>query len=62
LTNFSKSLQSANLTNSDERIVYVDQQGQKVADSDSQLLSRPNTQSESFADLQSFKKAINGQS
>jgi hypothetical protein len=28
LTNFSRSLQSLNLTNSDERIVYVDQQGQ----------------------------------
>jgi hypothetical protein len=40
----------------------VDQQGQKVADSDSQLLSRPNNQSESFANLQSFKNAINGQS
>jgi hypothetical protein len=56
-------LQSVNLTNSDERVVYLDQQGQKIADSDSQLLSRPNaTFNESFADLQAFKNAINGES
>jgi hypothetical protein len=59
----SNSFQSLNLTSNNERIVYVDQQGQKIADSDSQLLSKPNiTQSESFADLQAFKNAINGQS
>jgi hypothetical protein len=63
LTTLSNSLQSINLTSSDERIVYLDQQGQKIADSDSQLLSRPNgtTFNESFADLQAFKNAINGQ-
>ncbi|MBD0359370.1 MAG: cache domain-containing protein, partial [Nitrososphaeraceae archaeon] len=59
LTNFSKSLQSLNLTNN-ERIVYVDQQGQKIADSNNQSLSRPNPLNESFADLQSFRNAING--
>jgi hypothetical protein len=63
LTTLSNSLQSVNLTSSDERVVYLDQQGQKIADSDSQLLSRPNaTFNESFADLQAFKNAINGES
>ena len=54
LTNFSTSLQSLNLTNN-ERVVYVDQQGQKIADSDNPL-------NESFADLQSFRNAVNGES
>ncbi|HEX6281315.1 MAG TPA: cache domain-containing protein [Nitrososphaera sp.] len=63
----SNSLQSLNLTSTagdDERIVYVDGQGQKIADSYTQLLLPANTttQSESFADLQAFKNAINGQS
>jgi hypothetical protein len=68
LTNLSKSLQSLNLTTSNgEHIVYVDGQGQKVADSDgSQSLltaNIPTSQNESsFADLQAFKNAINGQS
>jgi hypothetical protein len=61
LTNFSKSLQSLNLTNN-ERVVYVDQQGQKIADSNNQSLSRPNSLNESFADLQSFRNAVNGES
>jgi hypothetical protein len=61
LTNFSRSLQSLNLTNN-ERIVYVDQQGQKIADSNNQSLSRHNSLNESFADLQSFKNAINRES
>jgi len=60
LTNFSKSLQSLNLTNN-ERVVYVDQQGQKIADSNNQSL-RPNSLNESFADLESFKNAVNGES
>jgi cache domain-containing protein len=67
LTGLSESLQSLNLTNNDddgERIVIVDQQGQKIVDSSGQtLLIKPNsTVNESFADLQSFKNAINGQS
>lgn len=64
LTTFSESLQSLNLTNNNdgERIVYVDQQGQKIADSNNQSLLRPNTLNESFANLQSFKNAVNGQS
>jgi hypothetical protein len=62
VTMLSKSLQSLNLKNSDERIVYVDQQGQKIADSNNQSLSRPNSLNESFADLQSFKSAINEES
>ncbi len=61
LTNFSKSLQSLNLTNN-ERVVYVDQQGQKIADSNNQSLSRPNSLNESFDDLQSFRNAVNGES
>ena len=62
VTMLGKSLQSLNLKNSDERIVYVDQQGQKIADSNNQSLSRPNSLNESFADLQSFKNAINEES
>jgi hypothetical protein len=52
------------LTSNNERIVYVDQQGQKVVDSDiSPLLSNTTTQNESFANLHAFKNAIiNGQS
>ncbi|MFL6358350.1 MAG: cache domain-containing protein, partial [Nitrososphaeraceae archaeon] len=61
LTNFSISLQSLNLTNN-ERVVYVDQQGQKIADSIDQSLLRPNSLNESFADLESFKNAVNGES
>jgi hypothetical protein len=64
LTSLSNSLQSLNLTSNNERIVYVDQQGQKVVDSDiSPLLSNTTTQNESFANLHAFKNAIiNGQS
>jgi hypothetical protein len=67
LTNLSKSLQSLNLTSNGEHIVYADGQGQKVADSNgSQSLltaNIPTIQNESsFADLQAFKNAINGQS
>jgi hypothetical protein len=60
LTAFSKSLQSLNLTNQ-ERIVYVDQNGQKIADSDQQILFNRN-QNESFTDLKSFKNAVKGES
>ena len=58
LTEFSKTLQSLNLTDG-ERIVYVDQNGQKVADSNKQLF-RTN-QNESFANLQSFNNALREQ-
>jgi hypothetical protein len=58
LTEFSEALQSLNLTNG-ERIVYVDQNGQKVADSNKQL-SRTN-QNESFANLQAFNNALQEQ-
>ena len=60
LTVFSESLQSLNLTNQ-ERIVYVDQHGQKIADSDKELLFNRN-QNESFTDLQSFRNAVKGES
>jgi hypothetical protein len=56
LTAFSKSLQSLNLTNN-ERIVYVDYHGQKIADS-----NKKQGINESFANLQSFKNAIAGKS
>jgi hypothetical protein len=54
-----KSLQSLNLTNANERIVYVDQFGQKLADSNKVLANNYN---ESFASLQSFKNVIAGES
>jgi hypothetical protein len=60
LTVFSESLQSLNLT-TEERIVYVDQYGQKIADSNKQLLFNRN-QNESFTDLKSFKNAVKGES
>ena len=56
---FNKSLQSLNLTDND-RIVYVDQHGQKIADSDKK--QSINHQNETFANFQSFKNAIAGKS
>jgi Cache domain len=50
-------LQSLNLP-AGERAVYVDHNGQKIADSDVKSSNKP----ESFANLQSFKNAINGKS
>jgi hypothetical protein len=58
LTVFSETLQSLNLTNG-ERIVYVDQNGQKVADSNKQ--SFRTNQNESFANLQAFNNALQEQ-
>jgi len=55
---FNKSLQSLNLTDN-ERIVHVDQHGQKIADSDKKQSINRN---ETFANLQSFKNAIAGKS
>ena len=55
---FSETLQSLNLTNG-ERIVYVDQNGQKVADSNKQ--SFRTDQNESFASLQAFNNALQEQ-
>ncbi len=57
MSEFNKSLQLLNLTNN-ERIVYVDNLGKVVADSDIQSSNR----NESFANLQGFKNAINGKS
>lgn len=65
LTSLSESLQAVNLTNNedgDRRIVIVDQQGQKIVDSRGQSILYNSTLNESFADLQSFRNAINGQS
>jgi hypothetical protein len=50
-------LQSLNLP-AGERVVYVDHNGQKIADSDVKSSNKP----ESFANLQSFKNAIDGKS
>jgi hypothetical protein len=58
LTKFSETLQSLNLTDG-ERIVYVDQNAQKVADSNKKLF-RTN-QNESFANLQAFNNALQEQ-
>ncbi|HXV88248.1 MAG TPA: cache domain-containing protein [Nitrososphaeraceae archaeon] len=55
---FSETLKSLNLTNG-ERIVYVDQNGQKFADSNEQSF-RIN-QNESFANLQAFNIALQEQ-
>ena len=55
---FSETLQSLNLTNG-ERIVYVDQNGQKVADSNKQ--SFRTDQNESFANLRAFNNALQEQ-
>ena len=60
-TLFNKSLQNLNLTdnnNNNKRIVYVDQYGQKIADSNKQLSHKV----ESFASLLSFKNAVIGKS
>ena len=56
----NEELQSINFTSSDgyTRVVYVGQNGQKIADSDTNKSSMP----ESFANLTSFKNAVNGQS
>jgi len=56
----NKELQSLNITSLDDntRVVYVGHNGQKVADSD---MNKSET-AESFATLNSFKNAINGQS
>ena len=58
LTKFSEALQSLNLTDG-ERIVYVDQNGKKVADSNKQ--SFRTDQNESFANLQAFNNALQEQ-
>ena len=58
LTEFSETLRSLNLTDG-ERIVYVDQNGQEVADSSKQIF-RTN-QNESFANLQAFNVALQEQ-
>jgi hypothetical protein len=62
LTLFSESLQALNLTNG-LRIVYVDQLGQKIADSDkhSSLFLNKN-RNESFANLQGFRNVVGGNS
>ncbi|HEX2230769.1 MAG TPA: cache domain-containing protein, partial [Nitrososphaeraceae archaeon] len=64
LTTFTQSLQSLNLINNidGQRIVIVDRQGQKIADSSSQSLLSNVTFNESFANLQSFRNSINGDS
>ena len=58
LTEFSETLRSLDLTDG-ERIVFVDQNGQEVADSSKQIF-RTN-QNESFANLQAFNVALQEQ-
>jgi hypothetical protein len=57
LNNFNVDLQLLNLTNN-ERLVYADNLGQVVADSDKQS----SYLNESLANLQGFKNAVNGKS
>lgn len=52
-----EGLQSLDLTQN-ERVIFVDSNGTKVADSDKELAT--NTR-ESFSDLKSFRNALNGQ-
>ena len=54
----NKELQSLNLTANNKRVVYTDDNGQKLADSDMIKSTSP----ESFANLNIFKNATNGQS
>jgi hypothetical protein len=54
---FSETLESLNLING-ERVVYVDQNGEKVADSNKQ--SFRTSQNESFVGLQAFNNALRG--
>ena len=58
----NKELQSLNITSLSDsnitRVVYVGHNGQKIADSDINKSKTP----ESFATLNSYKNAINGQS
>lgn len=53
----NKELQSLNLTEG-QRIVYVDSNDTKIADSDKKLSTNSG---ESFSDLKSFQKAIDGE-
>jgi Cache domain len=54
----NKELQSLNLTSLDSmRVVYVDSKGQKIADSDTNKSTIP----ESFSNLKGFKAAMGGQ-
>jgi hypothetical protein len=56
---FNKELQSLNLTSLEDsiRVVYVDSKGQKIADSDTNKSTIP----ESFSNLKGFKAAMGGQ-
>lgn len=55
---YDLGLQSLNLPE-EQRIVYVDSSGIKIADSDNKLVTNMN---ESFANLTSFQRAIRGES
>jgi Cache domain len=56
VSEFDKSLQALNLTQANERVVYLDQHGNKIADSKQGLYNKL----ESFANLASFKNALQG--
>ena len=61
LTMLSNLLQSLNLADG-ERVLYVDRNGQRIADSSSELSLESAASHEPIADLQSFKNTINGES
>ena len=56
----NKELQSRDLAAHNERVVYVDGNGTKIAHSDKRL--GIGVASESFSELESFQNAINGES
>jgi hypothetical protein len=58
----NKSLQGLDLNQSNQRVVYLDQHGNKIADSTPLQQQQLSNQTESFANLQSFKDSIQGKS
>jgi hypothetical protein len=62
LAKLNKSLQGLDLHQSNQRVVYLDQHGNKIADSNPLLQRHLSNQTESFANLRSFKDAMQGES
>jgi hypothetical protein len=58
----NKSLQGLDLNQSNQRVVYLDQHGYKIADSNPLQQQHLSNQTESFANLQSLKDAMQGKS
>lgn len=58
----NKSLQGLNFNQSNQRVVYLDQHGNKIADSNRLQQQHLSNQTDSFANLQSFKDTMQGKS